>query len=766
MDTKEKEWIELLEEIDFTDSNISPDYKNLEEKIELNESFTTYFNDYCQISYLNDIKENQIYLLNKWKLIFFHCVQLDDFYFYLNNKNVNLLSNSCESLKTIKIGTKNNNKNKSFNSENKKQSIFDNSNSSGSLKGNKLINSSCIIDNTISEFSNSNENEIKVLNSFNKEKNDIRMNESSEIKLNEFKLIEAKKSLHIYDNEKIGGTEYELQCKRVLYLMLIFIGRDNYKIFNPHKIPIQKFINKLNIKEFENEKLTDSDAFEIDIIINDFKISDLKALIKEFSSHFLLTEKLRISEIDESTKVNFIGEISRNFIIQISNKSAQLKTYFASFKIIEKLNEQNFNLSEEEKDYIFKSFNLQKNNNMNIFFIITDGSYLILRFVIETILKIKKDNLSDENIKKFINEEIDKNKVLLNFLMSNKFKNLSNLTYKTYEALKYLDDKNIRYCIFYMGDKGENKYEDFYKEKEGKKSQILFQTKFSNEIHNLYNDLINSKEIIISKINEFGNKIRKNLIDNERLLDFISHKYPILSLSNYFKIHIHFYYIDNNIKIDLNDKYYIQTTFLDKDEKFKNIFKKLSQTQNLDTLFIFIDNKQLLDKNEENPFISIIPEFKVSNTYNLIGDYIKKNIKIFDTIFKKKIDNKIKKLEENKNIYTKKCELNLKIVIEKFKNDKDLNFEVENVVKLLCENCKENIEEVNNYADRLVNNAKSLENMINKTFKKDFKNTIINNFTNLSENIKSSIIYDYVVKKLIKRLIISKWDCSYNYNSL
>ena len=74
------------------------------------------------------------------------------------------------------------------------------------------------------------------------------MNESSEIKLNEFKLIEAKKSLHIYDNEKIGGTEYELQCKRVLYLMLIFIGRDNYKIFNPHKIPIQKFINKLNIK--------------------------------------------------------------------------------------------------------------------------------------------------------------------------------------------------------------------------------------------------------------------------------------------------------------------------------------------------------------------------------------------------------------------------------------------------------------------------------------------------------------------------------------
>ena len=68
--------------------------------------------------------------------------------------------------------------------------------------------------------------------------------------------------------------------------MFIFIGRDNYQIFNPHKIPIQKFINKLNIKELGNEKLTDSDSFEIDVIINNFKVSDLKALIKEYSYIF------------------------------------------------------------------------------------------------------------------------------------------------------------------------------------------------------------------------------------------------------------------------------------------------------------------------------------------------------------------------------------------------------------------------------------------------------------------------------------------------
>lgn len=90
MDTKEKEWEELFKGIDFDDSNMLPEDKELDEKIELNESFTIYFNDYCKISYLNDIKENHLYLFNKWKCIFFHCVKLDDFYYYLNNKNVNL----------------------------------------------------------------------------------------------------------------------------------------------------------------------------------------------------------------------------------------------------------------------------------------------------------------------------------------------------------------------------------------------------------------------------------------------------------------------------------------------------------------------------------------------------------------------------------------------------------------------------------------------------------------------------------------------------
>ena len=135
--------------------------------------------------------------------------------------------------------------------------------------------------------------------------------------------------------------------------MLIFIKKDNYKLLNPKKISIQYFIKLLNIEELEKIKLTKSDAFEIDVVINNFKVSDLKKLIENYSSHFFLKEKMKLDDIIEEN-INFFGEISKNFILQISNKYEQIKTYFASFKILEMLNKENCAISlEQKKKYIF-----------------------------------------------------------------------------------------------------------------------------------------------------------------------------------------------------------------------------------------------------------------------------------------------------------------------------------------------------------------------------------------------------------------------------
>ena len=387
---------------------------------------------------------------------------------------------------------------------------------------------------------------------------------------------------------------------------------------------------------------------------------------------------------------------------------------------------------------------------------------MVLRFVIETILKIKeKKLLIEKDIYQLINKEIDRNKNILKLLMPNKFKKLDYLIYKTNEALKYLEDKNIRYCILYLGDREENKFEEFYKEKEGKKNPTLFQTKFNNEIKNLINNLIDLKEMFLFNINELGKNYQK-LIGREYLVDLIMNQCNQISkLSNYFKIEIQFYYLDKNLNITFDDKYSIKKDLLN-DENFIKIYNKLSQTQNLESLIIFIDNKKLLNRRTDNPLLLIESEIKFTDIYNSIDKYIKKNKNIFENILNQKIDKKIKQLKENKNIYNIKHELNFKIINEKLKNDDDLNIDAENIINILDRHSKINIAIINDYINELLKNKNCLENLINKKFKEDYENIILNNLFSLIEKLKSCIIYDYIIKKIIRRIISLNWHYIYD----
>ena len=310
--------------------------------------FGKYFTDYCEIKYLEDIKESEYYLIKKWKNIFYHCVQLDDYFYHLapdyivkdkNNKSISL------------------NKSKSKSDSHNILNITPNK--SGSFQ---IINTSDIKD------------EINI----SKDKND-KIEKKNNSGQSEFKLKEAKKSLKIYDWETITGEEFESICRRIFNAMLIIVQKDNYTLNNPKKLEIQQFLNSLKLHEFEKKKLTDSDSFEIDIVINEFKVSDLNKLKINFASHFFCMDKL--GDLNEDENINLIGEISRNFIFQIRNKYEQLKIYNAVFKIIEFLNNDKCNIPVENKRNILSKFFLKPNKNKNIFLIITDGSYFIFRFV-------------------------------------------------------------------------------------------------------------------------------------------------------------------------------------------------------------------------------------------------------------------------------------------------------------------------------------------------------------------------------------------------
>ena len=104
---EEEEWNKILDNFDKLD--IPEEEKKQIEPFDLVNVYTDfgkYFTDYCEIKYLEDIKESEYYLIKKWKNIFYHCVQLDDYFYHLdpdyivkdkNNKSISLNKSKSKS---------------------------------------------------------------------------------------------------------------------------------------------------------------------------------------------------------------------------------------------------------------------------------------------------------------------------------------------------------------------------------------------------------------------------------------------------------------------------------------------------------------------------------------------------------------------------------------------------------------------------------------------------------------------------------------------
>lgn len=658
-----------------------------------------FFDDYWKLSYLEDIKENDVYLLNKWKLVFFHCIELDDYFLKLDNKTLPNNKNKGD-----KKGQ--NKKNNSLDYYYKNNLSFDKITPKKNKSENINKNDSNSKDNNLGQLSNS--RSIDRNNSSNTEIENEILNEESITNLSEFKLKEAKQSLQIYENEKIGGNEYEDKCRRILNLMLIFIKKDNYKLLNPKKISIQYFIKLLNIEELEKIELTKSDAFEIDVVINNFKVSDLKKLIENYSSHFFLKEKMKLDDIIEEN-INFFGEISKNFILQISNKYEQIKTYFASFKILEMLNKENCAISLEQKKNIFSSFGLEQNKNKNIFFIITDGSYLILKFTFDVISQIDKKK-TEKKIDTIIDECINENKEIIKYLMQYKFDNLKNLIYRTYLALNYMDSNNFRYCIFFIGEKDNNRFENFYKEKL-KKDESKLETQFSNKIKKLINNLIVIKKQIAKEIKAFKKKT-KDYFYNLDLAGFISNQNQDLKLSDNFKININFFLTDKNIIICSDQDFIIKSELLTS-TNFEKKFIECSRNKNIAKLSVFIDNTNVLKKyqgKKYNDYLLITKETQINKIFNNIKRYIQSRIPAFHQTLEEKINEK--KNEINQIIYDIKENLTSELLIEKLKNNNDFCFDLEKLVNDIKSIFPVEFENENNFGEELQNNEKAFEELI------------------------------------------------------
>ena len=215
-----------------------------------------------------------------------------------------------------------------------------------------------------------------------------------------------------------------------------------------------------------------------------------------------------------------------------------------------------------------------------------------------------------------------------------------------------------------------------------------------------------------------------------------------------------------------NDKFLVEVK---KESDIENLFKKLLETKNSDSLSVFIDDKNILlskiIKKNDNNFILIINKENFEKINEIINNYIKNHINIFKEIFIKKINDKIKYLEKNKKIYTSKTEFTLEILDKKLKMEKDFFIEFKTLVNLLNDRCKNNFEDniKEDYINKLIKNKNDFENLLGKKYEKDFKQLILDKFSLLNENIKSSIFYDIIIKIIVKKLIIMSWNYIYIY---
>ena len=738
---------EIISQSELMDSSeVIKQFKKELELVDLDKQFYKYFEDYCKISYLKDIKNEDLYIINKWKFIFYHCIMLDGLFQTANYIKKNAQKKMPKEEK--KISFENSSEFSSSNSRTnitnedifKKSQSFTSTNSLNDQSNNSSKKNSKNDENISDDGKNEDNNK-------NKMQNDIKNNIIYEVKsndnLNEFKLKEAKAYLKIYDSEFVNGKEYEFNCKRMIRIMMILIQKDNYFIYNPSKIPIQKLMNLSKVKEEKNIKLTEADCFEIDVVINNFKVKDFNLLMEYFPKHFLMTEKLE----DSDKKINIIGEISRNFIGQIKEKARQIKIYNIIFKIIEYLkSEQNT----KNKQYILSKLNLEDINNDYLFLIITDGSYVVLNFVINLIKKIKEKKFECQKyIKEYIQKETEKNKLILEILADGKYRFLNDLIYETYETILFLDESKIKYGILFIGDNDGNEIELFYKQIKEKQKKININ--FIKKIKGLINGLIYQRNELTQKLEDMTKSYYKDILSNFSYVCTKKIERSLKLKTNYFNVDLKVILSNKNISIN-NTRFNITTSNLS-EKSFNKKLEKIQKNSDFEKLYIFVNSKSNSKNQINNKNVLIIDEKEINKFEQIVIEHINANPSILENQIKKKVINKIAKIQiDNLNI------LNYDELINIFENDQDYSINIKNLINIIEKRLNEkgfHIDNINEYINYLIENKTNLENILSTKFVNDFRQILKNNFERIKENILSSIIFNFLLDK-IEGLIYSK----------
>ena len=496
-------YLDIIKDLEVEENDKFYDSKDIE-----------YLNEYDSLNTIKLIKSNPEYSLSKWEIIFNNLINFNDFIFHLKDKN-DLLEKERIFLLNKKNMKKNKNKNISSSSFNENQSIQKNSSSSNYYSSG-----------------------IEYKNKYSSSCNDTNNSGLSLTKkeLYEFKLYYMKKYLNFEENEKMDGESFKKYAKKTFYTMLLLLKIDYYLIFNPKNILFEQIKEVLQEKQKFKFPEINAESFEIDVVINKFVKSDFEQLLNKFPNHFFFIDQLRLKEIKDH-EFNLFSEISRDLVYQAQDKYNKEKKYISIFNFLDEIKSESLKDNIEGKyESIINSISIKDAYKENVFIFMTDGSYFLLKFIVNIISDIFKQNLNkDESaVKDLINNKIKEfhTTSIENIIKNNKKEKIVDIVYQFYLIFYELRIQKIKHCLFYIGEDSGNKYENNlskymtfinynkknYLEKEQKKfwNDFTINNKIKDKIKDLFDIQNNFRKILENFGLNFYKELCKKENENEK----------------------------------------------------------------------------------------------------------------------------------------------------------------------------------------------------------------------------------------------------------
>ena len=301
---------------------------------------------------------------------------------------------------------------------------------------------------------------------------------SQKQKIRQFQFKFIKKELGLEENEKMSGTAYEEFARKCFQIMIMIINQRNIKLENIKDADLTDFLTSyLNNSKIPELKINTNihniivtnlinAQMEIDIVA-ELKFEAIKQLIQYFPKNIFFKEDLENEgkKIILNSEITLMAEISRNIIIQGTEKLPQTIRYIEFISILNLYKDKAKQTNESNAD--FKPFNQIcqevkiKEKTEKIFCMITDGDYIILKFAFNEIIKklIETEHKNNDEIKNSIHKTISSNQELNKKIEEKEIKYIEENIFNIYLMIDKLKKNKIKFFILYIGDIGQSIYQ-------------------------------------------------------------------------------------------------------------------------------------------------------------------------------------------------------------------------------------------------------------------------------------------------------------------